>query len=74
VSECGSHRRPPLYVCTTGLGTEQDARQRELQNEQHERKEQVQRTTSCSENRGPTFGTDPTADKRRATHAVARPS
>jgi hypothetical protein len=46
VSKYGSHRCPPLHVCTTGLGGSQGARQHELQGEQSERKESLQRTNS----------------------------
>ena len=37
VNEYGSHRSPPLCMCTTDPGSGQSARQRELQGEQQER-------------------------------------
>jgi hypothetical protein len=70
VSEYGSHRYPPLYMCTTGLGGDQGAWQRELQSNQHEREEPLQRTASFSDDSqtimGPRRSGDP-QDKCRAT-------
>jgi len=46
VNEYGSHRCPPFCMCTTDPGSGQSARQRELQDEQHERQEPLQHATS----------------------------